>query len=186
MGEVLTLYTVQRGLVLDALARDGVYRVKRAYVDQKYGEAAWTFQTAYGFFCREAAKYLPPPEGAQSPVWLYADPQWTDAPADGALLRVEAPRERALLFDLRDWNAVLNLSYLPDGAADGAAFQRELERQGVSNPLDLFRTGFYPQLKRRVTGSWERLFHPAGLSPTYTQAALWELRREWVTEIRGG
>ena len=184
MGEALTLYTGQRGVVLDALARDGVYRVKRAYVEQKYGAAAWVFQTAYGFFCREAAKYLPPPEGAESPIWLYADPRWADAPADGALLRLEVPREHALLFDLRDWNAVLNLSYLPADEADAAAFRAELERQGVSDPLALFRTGFYPRLRRRVTGSWARLFRPADLSPAYTQAALWELRRAWIADIR--
>ena len=50
MSELL-LYTAQAPVVTEALERDGVSRVKKAYVDQKYGETAWVFQTAYVALC---------------------------------------------------------------------------------------------------------------------------------------
>ena len=47
------LWTVQDKRVLEELLSSGCYRVKRSYVMEKYGESAWSFQTAYDFFIRE-------------------------------------------------------------------------------------------------------------------------------------
>ena len=183
MSGTVTLWTAQRPIVLETLERERVYRVRRAFVEQKYGRSGWNFQKAYGFFVREAAKRLPPPEGAESPVWCWPDPRWVGPEGDCALLKLTVPEEQVLLFDARRWNGVLNLAYLPADEADGAAFDRELERQGIGNPLDLFRTPFYPRRRRRVEESWKRLFDPP--EPGYVQAAVWELRREW-TEVCPG
>lgn len=181
MSDTILLWTAQRPIVLDTLEREGVYRVLRSFVEQKYGESGWNFQTAYQFFVQAARQVLPPPAGAESPVWCWPDPRWVGLDGDCALLRLTVPRAQVLLFDSRQWNAILNLSYLPTDAEDQAAFERELARQGVKSPLDLFRTPFYPQLRRRVENSWKQLFAPgAALDPRYTQAAVWELRREWV------
>lgn len=181
MSGTQTLWTAQRPIVLETLEREGVYRVRRAFVEQKYGQSGWNFQKAYAFFVQAAAKRLPPPEGAESPVWCWPDPRWVGLEGDCALLKLTVPEEQVLLFDSRGWNAVLNLSYLPADEADEAAFDRELARQGVRQPLDLFRTPFYPQLRRKVEESWKRLLEPGTpLDPRYTQAAVWELRREWV------
>ena len=177
-GKTVTLWTAQSPIVLETLEREGVYRVRRSFVEQKYGSSGWNFTTAYGFFVRQARTILPPPEGAESPVWCWPDPRWVGLEGNCALLRLTVPEEQVLFFDARRWNAVLNLAYLPRGEEDRAAFDRELERQGVKDALDLFRTPFYPQLRRRVEESWKELFAPP--EPGYTQAAVWELRREWV------
>ncbi len=61
-----------------------------------------------------------------------------------------------------------------------------MHRQGIKDPLDLFRTPFYPQLRRRVEESWKLLLKPGvPVEDGYAQAALWELSREW-TEICDG
>lgn len=181
MSGTAILWSAQRPIVLETLEKEGVYRVRRAFVEQKYGGTSWSFSTAYGFFVRQARQLLPPPEGAESPVWCWPDPQWVGLDGDCTLLRLTVPEEQVLWFDSRSWNAVLNLSYLPASPEEGEAFERELSRLGVKNPLDLFRTPFYPQLRRRVEESWKRLFdRQVPLDPRYTQAAVWELRREWV------
>lgn len=177
-GAAMTLWTAQSPIVLETLEREGIYRVRRSFVAQKYGQSGWNFSVAYGFFVRRARSILPPPEGAESPVWCWPDPRWVGLEGDCILLHLTVPEEQVLLFDTRRWNAVLNLSYLPGGEEDGAAFDRELERQGIKDPLDLFRTPFYPQLRRRVEESWKGLFDPP--EEGYAQAAVWELRREWV------
>ena len=51
----------------------------------------------------------------------------------------------------------------------------------MSRPSDIFLTPYYPQLKSQVRQSWKRLFADVPPPPEYTQAALWELHRDWVT-----
>ena len=47
--ECKMMYTAQADIVLDTLARDGVYYVKKSYVQQKYRETAWIFREAYDY-----------------------------------------------------------------------------------------------------------------------------------------
>ena len=48
--ETITMYAAQAQVVMDALERDGVSRVKLEYIDKKYGTEAWIWRTAYSFF----------------------------------------------------------------------------------------------------------------------------------------
>jgi hypothetical protein len=181
MSELL-LYTAQAPVVTEALERDGVSRVRKAYVDQKYGETAWVFQTAYAFFRREMALRIPPPPGAESPVWLYADSRWCFMGPESRLLCFRVPKEQALVFDRRLWNRILNLEYLGRDEADEARFQKELAGIGLNGTQPVFSTAFYPLQKRKIQDSWKRLFAPAEIPEVYRQAAVWELRREWLAE----
>ena len=41
--------------------------------------------------------------------------------------------------------------------------------------------------KRRVRDSWKKLFSSAeGCPEEYLQAAVWELKKEWLLEVRNG
>ena len=97
----IILYTAQAQVVLDALERDGVSRVRREFIQKKYGDEAWVFQQAYSFFAQHAQAIVPAPEGAESGIWCYCDSRWAAAGAGGVLLQLEVPREQAVLFDLR-------------------------------------------------------------------------------------
>lgn len=181
MDETVVLWSGQAQIVLDTLSSSGVYQVKRTFVEQKYGQTSWSFQLAYAFFVREASVRLQPPEGAQSPIWCYTDPRWVDVSQGSSLLKITAPRDQILLFDMYKWNRILNLSYLADGEEDEVAFERDLRRQGISSSVELFRTPYYPQMRRRVEESWRRLFEtPVEPGDPNAQAALWEIRQPWV------
>ncbi|MGN0070991.1 MAG: DUF3841 domain-containing protein [Atopobiaceae bacterium] len=179
--DTLTLWTAQSDAVIEAIDRDGTSRVKMEYVNSKYGETAWIFKEAYSFFRETAPRYVPRPEGAESGVWCFVDPQWAYAAAGQTVLQLEVPRDEAVLFDLRMWNRMLNLHYLPKDRADEKRFNEELARQGIRKPEKIFTTGFYPLLKREILASWERLYTSAeGCDRRYLEAGLWELRREWI------
>ena len=182
--KTVTLWTAQRQVVLDTLMRDGVYMVKRAYIDEKYQETAWIFQEAYGFFRETAAVTLPPPEGAQSGIWLYQDPRWAGAEAGALLLELEIPEEQVLFFDLRLWSRILNLQFLGKDRQEEEAFDRELAGLGLSSTLPLFRTPYYPLQRRRVRQSWGRLWDMPLPPETYREAAAWALERAWLREVR--
>ena len=183
-GETVTLWTAQRQVVLDTLTRDGVYMVKRAYIDEKYQETVWIFREAYSFFRETASVILPPPEGAQSGIWLYQDPRWAGASADSLLLKLEVPVGQAIFFDLRLWNQILNLRFLGRDPQEEQAFARELERLGLKSTLPLFQTPYYPLQRRQVRQSWKRLFEAPLPPETYRQAAVWVLKKEWLKEVR--
>lgn len=178
----LTMYTVQTKEVLDFLEREGVSYVKRSYIDKKYQEAAWIFRTAYDFFRSEAVSYLPKPEQAESPVWMFADPKWAVPAPDAPRLRLRIPRKELLLFDLRSWSSILNLS-LVGSKEEQLSFEKELARQGINKTTDIMRTDFYPLLKRRIKNSWKRLFTDPLPQKTYLQGATWLLKKEWLEEI---
>lgn len=182
--ETVTLWTAQRQIVLDTLSRDGIYMVKWSYIEEKYGETAWNFREAYSFFREAASSILPPPEGAQSGIWLYQDPRWAAADRDSLLLELEVPAEQAVFFDLRLWNRILNLQFLGRDPREEQDFARELERLGLKSTLPLFQTPYYPLQRRAVRQSWKRLFELPLPPETYRQAAVWVLKKEWLKSIR--
>ena len=94
------LYTAQSPVVLETLERDGVSRVKLAYIDRKYGDTSWVFQEAYSFFRQNASALLPKPDGAESPIWLFADSRWCFMGPDSVLMTFRIPRQQVLFFNL--------------------------------------------------------------------------------------
>ncbi|MBQ3276524.1 MAG: DUF3841 domain-containing protein [Oscillospiraceae bacterium] len=178
-SEILRLWTCQSPEVSLLLAHDGVCRVRREFIDRKYAEAAWSFRRAYAFFSRYMTAVLPPEEGEESPYWLYADGRAAGSSGQGVLMELAVPGDQCLCFDGQSWNRVLNLEYLEKDAEDAAAFRRRLEAAGLQHPSQAFSLPFYPQFRREIESSWERLFlrEPAEKG---MQAAVWHLKEEWV------
>ena len=181
----ITLYTAQAPVVMETLNTYGIYCVKMAFVDQKYGDQAWIFKEAYSFFAQNAARILPLPEGSQTAIWAYADEKWTGANVGSWALELQVPRDQVILFDLRLWNKILNLNYIGEDEDDERRFEERLESMGIQYPTQVFSTPFYPQLKQEIRKSWQRLFgSDANCPQAYLQAGLWELRQEWIVEAR--
>ena len=195
MGEkcnTITLYASQADPVIEAIERNGVCYSKEAYVRKKYQESAKIFTTAYSWFVREMEKYVKKPDGAEYPYWAFREAYNVDQSMGGNFLTLEVPLDEVLLFDMYDWNKILCLKYLGEDEADELAFQAYLKQRGVRE-MDAVLTGFYPELKQKIMGSWPRLFRHheqirAGeeSGAKSVQAALWQSKKEWiVTETAG-
>ncbi|XCP84559.1 DUF3841 domain-containing protein [Roseburia hominis] len=175
----ITLWTSQSRQVIDVLERDGHCLVKKEYISKKYQETTWSFSIAYSYFAKRAAEKIARPEGAESPFWLYRDPKWAVTGPDAKLLKFQIPREEVILFDLRKWNRILNLSPLGDEKRQ-KEFEQELKRQGIMAYSDVFEKPYYPLLKNRIIKSWDLLFEDTSQEELYTQGAAWVLRKEWL------
>lgn len=182
----MILYTAQTKPVLDALERDGVCYNRECYIRSKYGEVSEVFLTVYREFYRNAGKILPPPEEAESAYWAFPDPRDLFLGDDQTLLRLEVPAEQVILFDLYDWNRMLQFRYLGADEQEERAFARELERRGLTE-FEVLRSSFYPELREKIIGSWGRLLrhHEALQRGDRTgvravQAGLWQLKKEWI------
>lgn len=177
------MWTAQTQRVLDTLEKDGVYYVKKQYVEEKYQETAWSFRLAYHFMGEQMAKRVKRPIDAESPVWMYKEPKWAGAQGSAPLIELEVPSEELILFDLRKWNRILNMS-LVGTEAEQRTLDEELKRQGISDISDVFQKPFYPVLKRKVMKSWEKLFEETDVEEGYLQGASWRLRKEWIVSIK--
>ena len=176
----ILLYTRQADAVAAALQKDGIVQVKKAYVAEKYGAEAKSFQIAYGFFRELMAERIPPETGEESPYWLHGTALGAGVYGDGQLLVLNAPRKDCLFFDSRRWNRVPNLSYLGKEKDEEEAFEKELRRVGVFHCSQVFLTPFYPVQRQEILNSWRRnlLIPPEELA--YLQAVLWRLKKEWL------
>ena len=171
------LYTAQTKIVRDCIRENGVSRVKNAYIEKKYGESAWIFREAYGFFSAHMEQRLPSPEGADSPIWLHFDPVWVYQDAQMPLMELLIEPERLLIFEREKWQKILNLSLIGETPEEEQDFLEELRSMGMTSAFQAFSTPFYPQIKARIKKSWERLFILSTDQPDMLQAAVWELRR---------
>lgn len=180
--EYITMWTAQTKQVLDTLERDGIYYVKKKYITQKYGDTAWIFQEAYHFFTEKAKHIVPRPQGAESPVWMFSDKKWAVPSGGGYRIELCIPRKEAILFDLRLWSKILNLSYIGTEEEE-KEFERKLHRMGIVDSMDVFEKPYYPMLKSEIVRSWDRLFDGECTELQYTQGACWMIKKEWVRGI---
>lgn len=182
-GSMLHLWTAQTDAVLDCIRENGFSQVKMEFIDRKYEESAWVFKEAYGFFKQRAGLLVKPPEGAESPIWLFFDRSWVYLSRDSYLLELSIPRERAVLFDRDKWQKVLSLSYVGKDREDEARFEQKMNRMGVTAYWEVFQSPFYPYLKSEIRKSWERIFDIDNTEQTNLGAAVWQLRQEDVVGI---
>ena len=97
-----------------------------------------------------------------------------------AILELRLPRERITSINIEKWGAMLNYSYIPQDPQDARRHRQLLEDYGVSD-AKAYLTQFYPQIKREITASWDRLFDETiilGSEAAY--GTIWEVRKEWI------
>ncbi|MFW6280376.1 MAG: DUF3841 domain-containing protein [Halanaerobium sp.] len=180
------VWTQQSRKVKNLLFEEKKLTVKKRYIKQKYGQEAKIFLKAYNFFVKEAEKIVEKPEEAEYPFWAAADPQAALSGGSGFLIKLKLPKEMIIFFDKNKWNKILNLSYIADDQEDLNKHKKTLEKYGITDDSEIVLSPHYPVLKNKIIESWQKLFETTndGFSSDKRGAAFWELRKEWVEEIK--
>ena len=185
-NNTLRLYTFQSKAVCDAICRDGECFSREQYVKKKYGESAQGFLIVYQWFSAKAACISQKPAGAQLPYWAFVDKNVLEQSGDGRALALDVPKDEVILFNMYDYNRVIQLKFLGETPEDEKEFADDLKRRGISQ-FDAMTTNFYPEVKAAIMSSWDRLFknHEALISGKMplndsVQAAMWRIKREWI------
>lgn len=178
MNKTLIFYTAQSQVVIDAIEKDGYARVKKEYIQKKYGNSAAIFLSAYDWFAKKFQAKNIAPENADYPFWLFQNPNYIDLHPGHQLLKLSIPENACIMFDNAAWESVLSMNYVGDDPSDQIAFHKKLENMGLDCGYRAFETPFYPHIKREIVDSWDRIFNLNEKS--IIRAAIWEIRKEWL------
>jgi hypothetical protein len=180
----MRVWTAQAKIVIDTIEENGVYHVKRDFILKKYQEISKLFLAPYDWFISRASQKIPPPPGAEYPIWAYFDPEVISNYGPGDyIIEAEVPSDKLILFDQGKWLRILNLSYIPADPSDEERFKRNITEYGLQHESKAFTTNFYPSFKREIIESWDRLFDYSIMPSVDKMGSLWEIRKEWITNI---
>ena len=188
MKQARTLWTRQRPEVWEELKSSGIYRVKKEYIEEKNGSITDYYLELYRWYTETAKKYLTIPPGCEYPIWLSLGEEFMLQPVENTvILKLEIPEGQYLICNMKGWDYRVNYWYVPLDQEDDKKHKEELKRYGIASEDELVtgRKGeFYPMLKRKITGSWERIFTVPPDTEENAAATAWELRKSWVREVR--
>ena len=180
----MRVWTRQHKSVLDELNAHGRYAAGRGGVYLDLGEHAPLVLEAYDWLSAHHPLRAQRPKDAEGLVWLsYEKSAAMLANGETVLLELEIPDERIAPVNIAKWGAILNFAYLPMDEADASRHRREMNALGLSDAQACI-SRFYPECKREIMASWERLFDPSvSLGNDSCYGTTWELRKEWLIAV---
>lgn len=182
------IYTRQHANALNILNKEGVFRVRPQWIQQKYGDISDHFLKSYDWLSAESAKRIPRPAGVSYPIWcnISEDYMLREVPGE-VVFKLSIDADKILYFDSLKWDMILNEMYLPADPEDDAAFLEELARRGIANQFVLLSPSvarFHPDLVKRVRESWKRLFTIDDWDGMKVQANIWEFYPEDILALK--
>lgn len=177
----ITVWTKQHENVRKELESTGRYTAKREYVRLDLKEQAPLVLYAYDWLIAHLPKKGFRPEDAEVPVWVSFKQDAAMLQSEGTvILEVEADADSIIHLNIAKWGAVLNYSYIPKDAEDEKRHKEKMKEYGVSDTKAVM-SRFYPELKREIIASWDRLFDDSvSMGNDDAYGLIWELRREWI------
>lgn len=186
--ETVTLWACLSPRELAELLKTGTHRCNEETLKAKFGAAADYCRRMYRWYTRTAGKYANLPADSLYPLWLVPEKErLLHDDKTPAFLRLEIPAEAVVRCNISAWEYRMNCLYIPSSAGDAKAHAEELALWGAGSDAELVNThtgDFYPHLRRKIEKSWERVFTQLNVSPGILASTVWELRKEWIREIR--
>jgi len=183
----VTLWTRQDIRSLEDLKKDGVFRIRRKHLIEKYDLIADYIIDLYLWFVNAADKMVPKPEGVEFPIWCSISEEYMLRPTDTEIVYVlEVDESEIIYFDGLKWDYVLNHHYVAKDDMDMEVYKIDIFNKGFKDSFSFLNEStshFYPEEKKRVIDSWIRIFDIDQWDPFRIQANIWEIRPEMIKKI---
>lgn len=186
---MVKIWTRQDIKSLDDIKNQGMFRVKKEYIEEQYGDIANYFIKLYHWFIKVAEKKVPKPEGVEFPIWCSISYDSMLRPTeDTVCYELEVDESDIIYFDGYKWDYVLNHHYLAKDDEDRKLYKEDMKRKGFNdNDLYSFIEGknanLFPLEKRKIIDSWMRIFEIDNWNIFAVQANIWEIRPEMIKNI---
>jgi hypothetical protein len=170
--------------VIGQLEADGRFTADEGCIRRELEDTSDIMLFIYGWLAEHAPTAGSKPADVRFPVWVSFSKEATMLPEPGyVILELKVDSSGIALVDTAKWTIITNYSYIPSDSADEKEHNRLLEEMGVNN-ADAVMTGFYPELRKKIISSWDRLFDDfvdAGGSTSY--GIIWEVKKEWIQKV---
>ena len=182
--EWIKVWTKQHQSVYETILREGRYIAKREYIVMDLQEHAELVLQAYDWLAAHGPDIQNKPEDVAYPVWVSFTNEATMLKSAGTvILELEIDPGIITPVNIAKWGMILNYSYIPKDEADSRRHQTMLRDYGVSDAKAML-TQFYPDIKREIIGSWQRLFEESvSVGSDAKYGNIWEIRKEWITNM---
>ena len=184
MDEII-VWTKQNENIVKELERTGRYTVQKGYILKDLDIHAYLVLDVYDWLVKNTPNTLQKPSDAEYPIWVSLKKEATMLPSEGTvILELKVDPSLVTMINIDKWGTILNYSYIPKDKQDAENHQQLLEQYGVSSDTKAYMSQFYPQIKRKIIGSWIRLFDDSIiLGNDQRYGNIWEVRKEWVRQI---
>lgn len=184
----MEFWTRQVASVWATLQETGHYHVKKEYIEQKNGDLAEYYIKLYEWYTKAARRYIHISADFHYPIWMNVSENLMLQPAeDTVILRLDVPKDNFIICNYDKWGYRMNYWYVPLNEEDEQKHNAELQKLGIAAEDKLISSNqgnFYPLLKRKIIDSWDRIFTISPNTPETTVGTCWELKKEWVLEVR--
>lgn len=184
----VTLWTRQDIRSLEELKNNGVIRIKRKNLEEKFDLISDYIINLYNWFVNAANEIVHKPEDVEFPIWCSISEQYMLRPtADQVVYVLEVDKSEIIFFDGMKWDFVLNHHYVPKDEKDAEEYARCIESKGFKNSfsfIDEKTSHFYPEERKKVMDSWIRVFNTDVWDIFRIQANIWEIRPDMVIDIK--
>ncbi|NYB75916.1 DUF3841 domain-containing protein [Sedimentibacter hydroxybenzoicus DSM 7310] len=182
-----TIWTRQNIKSLDDLKSNGVYRVKRQYIEEQFRDIAPFYINLYKWFVHAARSRVYIPEGIEFPIWCSVSREGMLSPIENTIAyELEVDKSDIIYFDGNKWDHVLNHWYIPRDKKDAEAYAERMRLLGLQETTSFIEgkyANFYPMEKKIVLDSWYRIFDIDNWNIYTTQANIWEIRPDMIKNI---
>lgn len=184
---MVKLWTRQHVNSLDDLNKNGVIRIERKHLIEKFDEMSDYIINLYSWFVTEANKRVPKPDDVEFPIWCSISEENMLRPTINEIVYVlEVNEEEIIYFDGSKWDYVLNHHYVPIDEQDEKEYIEDLTKKGYTNSFSFFddkKSHLYPEERRKILESWHRIFDIGKWDIFKVQANIWEIKHEMIKEI---
>lgn len=183
MTKKVKVWTKQHENILHVLEQSGRYIVKREYIEQKMEDHSNLYLGVYEWYVHAASRFVPPPPDVKYPIWVSLSKEESIQNSEGnAILEIELDEDQLIIVDLLKWGNIVNHMYIPKDLEDQKEHNKMLENYGIDD-ITAFMTPFYPNIKRKIEQSHDRLFDDTSVLGDMKVGTIWEIREEWITQI---
>ncbi|WP_025642020.1 DUF3841 domain-containing protein [Schnuerera ultunensis] len=182
-----TLWTRQNIKSLDDLRNNGIIRITRKHLEEKFEEIADYIIELYNWFTNAANNMISKPKEVEFPIWCSINEENMLRPTlDAVVYVLEVDESEIIYFDGMKWDYVLNHLYIPRDARDEEEYRKNIKKKGfkdIFSVMDERTIHFYPEERKRIMDSWMRIFEIDEWNIFRVQANIWEIRPEMVKDI---
>ena len=186
--KAIKAWTRQVPAVAEELERTGRYVVREEYIRIKNDTIADYYLDMYRWYTKKARAYVDIPEANEYPIWFSLSEEFRlQQIPDTVVLQVDIPIDKCMIIDAQKWDYRGNDMYVPTDRADRERFEKELKKYGIGDETALVESAkgnFYPLLRNEIINSWDRIFAMPPKNQEEGFATSWEIRSEWVKEVR--